>query len=123
MIELPGSLREFVIERIEDELTSGGGPEKWIRSVMAGLEALAEEIGESDGENLIPNLEESGELEQSLAKVLEKQYQDLGDEPSGETLLSVLDKICEVAWINEEADDEIARGFLDGNDDLDEEEF
>jgi hypothetical protein len=119
MIELPGSLREFVVERIEDELRGSADHAEWIRSLLAGLDALAEEMDEEDGENLIPNLEESGELEDSLANILKQQYEKL-NEPSGDDLLSVVDKLCEIAWINEEADDEIARDFRDGTDSFDE---
>jgi hypothetical protein len=41
----------------------------------------------------------------------------------GEDLVSNLDKLCEVAWIDEDGDDEIAKGFLDGTDDFEEDEF
>ncbi len=122
MIELPGSLREFVVERIEDELAGDSDVKEWIRCVMSGLDALAEEMDEEEGENLIPNLEVSGELEDSLAKVLTEHYGQLTD-PSGDELLSVVDKVCEVAWIDEEDDDEIARDFLDGSDSFEDEDY
>ena len=70
MIELPGSLRDLVIERVDEELevTGADSADAWTECVLAGLEALAEEMEEDIGENLVSKLEESGELEQSLSR-------------------------------------------------------
>jgi hypothetical protein len=121
MIELPGSLRDFVIERIEEELSGTNDIKDWIRCLFAGLDALAEEIDEDEGENLVSNFEESGELENGFTAMLRKEYGKLRD-PSGEDLLAVVDKNCEVAWVSEDGDDEIARGFMDSPGDFDEDE-
>jgi len=125
MIELPGSLREFLILHIEDELDADtGGPESWTSAVVSGLEALAEEIDEEVGENLIPRLEESGELEGKLANLLPEVLRGLKvSDPTADNLVNILNKLCEIAWINEEADDEIARSFMDGSDGYEDEEY
>ena len=125
MIELPGSLREFFILQIEDELDPvNGGPQNWSVAVLRGLDALAEEIDQEVGENLVPKLEESGELESKLSELLPDAFSDLkGSDPTAEDLVGVLDKLCEVAWINEEGDDEIARGFMDGSDGYEDDEY
>jgi hypothetical protein len=121
MIELPGSLRDFVIERIEEERSGSNSMKEWIRCLFAGLDALAEEIDEDEGENLVSNLEDSGELEDGFTAMLRKEYAKF-DDPSGEDLLAVVEKNCEVAWVSEDGDDEIARGFMDSPGDFDEEE-
>ena len=122
MIELPGSLRDVIVERIDEEIetTGANAPEGWVSCFLAGLDVAAEELDEELGENLINRLEESGELEQSLSDELEAQFEDL-EQPSGDELMRVVDTVCEVAWINEDGDDQIAKGFMepDGYEDED----
>ena len=95
MIELPGSLRDVIVERIDEEIDTTGAdtPEGWIACFLAGLDVAAEELDEELGENLITRLEESGELEQSLPDELEEQFEDL-DSPSGDDLMRVVDAVC-----------------------------
>lgn len=123
MIELPGSLRDVLVERIDEEIDANGAstPEQWVEAVLVGLDAAAEELDEDLGENLVKNLEESGELEQSLSVELEEQFDDL-DDGSGEDLVRILDGVCEIAWINEDGDEEIAKGFMEA-DGYEEEEY
>ena len=123
MIELPGSLRDVLVERIDEEIDANGAstPEQWVEAVLVGLDAAAEELDEDLGENLVKNLEESGELEQSLSIELEEQFEDI-DDGSGEDLVRVLDGVCEIAWVNEDGDEEIAKGFMEA-DGYEEEEY
>ena len=116
MIELPGSLRDLLCESIDEELENSGADESsgWIRCVFVGLDAAAEELDEDLGENLVRKLEESGELEQSLADELEEQLEGMSD-PSGDDLIRLLDAACEIAWINEDGDDQIAKGFMEAD--------
>ena len=116
MIELPGSLRDVIIERIDEEIETTGAdePEAWFACFLAGLDVAAEELDEELGENLITRLEESGELEQSLADELEEQFEGLEDS-SGEELVRIMDSTCEIAWINEDGDEEIAKGFMESD--------
>ena len=116
MMELPGSLRDLLCESIDEELETSGAndPEGWIRCLFIGLDSAAEELDEDLGENLVQKLEESGELEQSLTKELAKQFEGLV-EPAGDDLIRVLDSVCEVAWINEDDDDQIAKGFMESD--------
>jgi hypothetical protein len=71
----------------------------------------------------VSKLEDSGELEQSLSKELQDQFEGLTD-ITGEEIIRILNSVCEVAWIDEDGDDEIAKGFMesDGYEDDDEEE-
>ena len=116
MIELPGSLRDLLCESIDEELENSGADESsgWIQCLFIGLDAAAEELDEDLGENLVQKLEESGELEQSLADELEEQFEGLEDS-SGEELVRIMDSTCEIAWINEDGDEEIAKGFMESD--------
>ena len=116
MIELPGSLRDLLCESIDEELENSGAsdPEGWIKCLFIGLDAAAEELDEDLGENLVQKLEESGELEQPLSKELAEPFEDL-DEPSGDELIRIMDSVCEIAWINEDGDDQIAKGFMEAD--------
>ena len=116
MIELPGSLRDLLCESIDEELENSGADELsgWIQCVFIGLDAAAEELDEDLGENLVQKLEESGELEQSLSDELEEQLEDIVD-PSGDELIRILGNVCEIAWINEDGDDQIAKGFMEAD--------
>lgn len=125
MIELPGSLREFFILQIEDELDPAvGQPKSWSVAIIVGLDALAEEIDQEVGENIVAKLEESGELEGKLVELLPDAFAHLaGSDATADDLVGVLDKLCEIAWINEDGDDEIARGFMDGSDGYEDDEY
>ncbi len=116
MMELPGSLREMIVERIDEEIETNGAdsPAAWLACVLAGLEVAAEELDEEIGENLVSKLEESGELEQSFGDEFEEQLEDL-DDPSGDDLMRLIDSTCEIIWINEDGDDQIARGFMESD--------
>jgi hypothetical protein len=116
MMELPGSLRDMIIARIDEEIETNDAdsPELWLNCVLAGLDVAAEELDEEIGENLVTKLEESGELEQSFSAEFKEQFAEL-DEPSGEDLMSIIDSTCEVVWINEDGDDQIARGFMESD--------
>jgi len=126
MIELPGSLREVLIERIDEQIDAKGAsaPDQWYAALLVGLEAAAEELDEDLGENLVSKLEESGELEQSLSKELQEHFGGM-TEASGDEIVRIMNSVCEVAWVDEDGDEEIAKGFMesDGYDeDNDEEE-
>jgi hypothetical protein len=116
MIELPGSLKDMLVERIDEEIDANNAstPAEWVGALLIGLEAAAEELDEDLGENLVKNLEESGELEQSLADELTEQFEDL-EEGSGDELVRIMDGVCEIAWINEDGDEEIAKGFMESD--------
>ena len=59
-----------------------------------------------------------------LVEQLPEAFSDLeGSDPTAEDLVGVLDKLCDIAWINEEGDDEIARGFMDGSDGYEDDEY
>lgn len=123
MIELPGSLKEVLIERIDEQIDAKGAsaPKQWFEALLVGLEAAAEELDEDLGENLVSKLEDSGELEQSLSKELQEQFEGLTD-ITGEEIIRILNSVCEVAWIDEDGDDEIAKGFMESDGYEDEEE-
>ena len=116
MIELPGSLRDMLVERIDEEIDANNAstPEEWVGALLIGLDAAAEELDEDLGETLVKNLEESGELAQSLADALTEQFEDLED-GSGDELVRIMDGVCEIAWINEDGDEEIAKGFMESD--------
>jgi len=116
MLELPGSLRDLIIERIDEEIETNGAnsPKTWLSCVLAGLDVAAEELDEEIGENLVSKLEDSGELEQSFGDEFEGQFEDLND-PSGDDLMRLIDTTCEIIWINEDGDDQIARGFMESD--------
>ncbi len=123
IIELPGSLKEVLIERIDEQIDAKGAsaPKQWFEALLVGLEAAAEELDEDLGENLVSKLEDSGELEQSLSKELQEQFEGLTD-ITGEEIIRILNSVCEVAWIDEDGDDEIAKGFMESDGYEDEEE-
>ena len=51
MIELPGSLRDVIIERIDEEIENTGAdaPKTWVSCFLAGLDVAAEELDEELG--------------------------------------------------------------------------
>lgn len=113
MVELPQEMRELLVERLDDfisELTDTSDTESIAQSIVHSIEAIADEVEYEKAEEVIARLEASGELEGSLAEVLEEHLSAEDDfDFTGEDLVSMIEKICEIEWadLEDEADDDV----------------
>jgi hypothetical protein len=114
-VQLPYSMRESLVDDIDEFLeafASDPEPEQVATYMIETLETYAEEEGIDD---LIPTLEEQGELDASLLETLETEMTSNDEfEYTGEEIVSLLERLCGIEW--EEAEDE------DGEEDEDEDE-
>lgn len=136
MIQLPHEMRNTVLEQLDEYLEaqhSQPDAESVAAYVVEVLGTVAEELKLGDADELVTRLEASGELEASLQEVLEEELE--GDdelEYSGEELLRVVEKVCDIEWTtkdeeeeedeDEDEDEDDPDGFFDemgGDDDED----
>ncbi len=115
-MELPQTLRENLVEELDNYLEAIGTPdgEQVASYVIELLEGAADE---HDLDDVILNLEEEGELDDSLATVLEEEMESNDEfEFTGEEIVSLLERICNIEWSESDDDD------FDDFDDEEEEE-
>lgn len=117
MVELPQEMRELLVERLDDfisELTDTSDTESIAQSIVQTIEAIADEVEYEKSEEVISRLEASGELEGTLMEVLEEHLSAEDEfDFTGEDLVSMIEKICEIEWadLEDEADDDIDQFF------------
>ena len=110
MVELPQEMRELLVERLDDfisELTDTSDTESIAQSIVHAIEAIADQVEYEKAEEVISRLEASGELEGSLGEVLEEHLSAEDEfDFTGEDLVSLIEKICEIEWADLEEDDD-----------------
>ncbi len=110
MVELPQEMRELLVERLDDfisELTDTSDTESIAQSIVHAIEAAAELVEYEKSEEVISRLEASGELEGSLGEVLEEHLSAEDEfDFTGEELVALIEKICEIEWADMEDDDD-----------------
>lgn len=115
---LPLSIREALVNDLEEflgNLPDDPEPEMVTAFIIEQLEVYADERGIDD---IIGQLEESGNLEDSLANSLESEMASNEDfEFTEEECVSLLEEMCEIDW-DDSLDDED-----DDEDDLDDDEI
>lgn len=125
MVELPQEMRELLVERLDDfisELTDTSDAEGIALSVVRTIESIADEVEYEKADEVISRLEASGELEGSLAEVLEEHFSGEDEfDFTGEELTSLIEKLCEIEWADlEDENDDDLDDFFD-KDDVDDE--
>ena len=110
MVELPQEMRELLVERLDDfisELTDTSDTESIAQSIVHAIEAIADQVEYEKAEEVISRLEASGELEGSLGEVLEEHLSAEDEfDFTGEDLVSLIEKICEIEWADLEDENE-----------------
>lgn len=119
MVELPHEMRELLVERLDDfisDLTDSTDFESIAHSIIKAIQHTADEAEYEKAEEVIARLETSGELEGSLVEVLEEHFEAEEEfDYTGEDLVSLLEKLCEIEWadLDEDGDDDIDDFFDD----------
>lgn len=135
MIQLPHEMRDTVVEQLDEYLESQSGSpdgESVAAYVIELLGTVAEELKVDDADEIVLKLETSGELEASLQELLEEEFErDDELEFTGEEIVSLIEKVCDVEWTtkddeeedeDDDDDDDDPDGFFDdmgGDDDED----
>lgn len=100
-MELPQSVRDNMVEELDDYLEAIATPEaEAITSfVVELLETAADELGLDD---IIGTLEDEGALDDSLVTLLEEEMESNDEfEYTGEEIASLLEKMCDIEWSDE----------------------
>jgi len=117
-VELPQSLRENLVEELDAYLEAIGSPdaEQVTSYVIELLETAAEE---HDLDDLVLNMEEEAELDDSLATVLEDEMESNDEfEYTGEEIASLLERMCNIEWSDFDDDDDDDDDFDDEDDEF-----
>lgn len=105
-MKLPEQVRDTIIlsldeylETINDQPDATELAEQTVQAIQNG----AEEAGFEDFEEVILQIEDEMELEESLAETLEYEFQKADDlELSGEDLIGLIDRVCGLEWEDED---------------------
>ena len=132
MMQLPHEMRDTLVEQLDEYFDAhGGSPDGEVIAafVIELIGTVAEELKVDDGDEIILKLESSGEMEASLLELLEEEFESNEEfEYTGEEIVSLLEKVCEVEWTtkddaddDDDDDDDDPDGFFDeiGGDDDD----
>lgn len=125
MIQLPHEMRDTLVEHLDEYIDGQGAspePEVVAAYVVDLIGSVAEELKIDDGDEVVLKLESSGELDASLLELLEEEFESNDEfEYTGEEIVSIVEKVCDVEWTTkddeeeeeEEDDDEDPDGFFD----------
>lgn len=111
MMQLPHEMRDTLVEQLDEYFDAQGGSldgEVVAAYVIELIGTVAEELKIDDGDEIILKLESSGEMEASLLELLEEEFESNDEfEYTGEEIVSLVEKVCEVEWTTkEDADDD-----------------
>jgi hypothetical protein len=114
MIQLPNEMRDTLVEQLDEYLDAQTGtgspdPETVAAYVIEQIATAAEEMKIDDCDEIILKLESSGELEASLLELLEEEFESNDEfEFTGEEIVSLVEKVCEIEWATKDDDDDDA---------------
>ncbi|MFK7930014.1 MAG: hypothetical protein AB8H79_17605 [Myxococcota bacterium] len=102
-MHLATEFRETLVDELDTMLDAYGknpDPEPIATFLIDQLEQYADEYGIDD---IVQGLEESGELEAALQEALEAEMSSNDEfEYTGEELVSLLERLCNVEWSDDE---------------------
>ncbi|MEQ1503112.1 MAG: hypothetical protein ABMB14_12820 [Myxococcota bacterium] len=106
-MQLPNSMRDHMVDDLDEylEAVSASPDTEAIASyVIELLETYAENEGIDD---VLAQLEEAAALDGTLSETLEEEMSSNDEfEYTGEEIVSLLERLCEIEWIESESDDE-----------------
>ncbi len=110
MIQLPHQMRDVLVEQLDeyfDAHTGSPDGETIAAYVIELIGTVTEELKLDDGDEIILKLESSGEMEASLLELLEEEFESNDEfEYTGEEIVSLVEKVCEVEWTTKDEEDE-----------------
>jgi hypothetical protein len=110
MMQLPHEMRDTLVEQLDEYLESlHGSPESEVVAayVVDLVSTVAEELKIQHAEEIVLKLESSGELEASLLELLEEEFDSNEEfEYTGDEIVSLVEKVCDVEWTTKEEDDD-----------------
>ncbi len=118
-MQLPYTMRDSIVEDLDEYLeavSASPDTEAIVGYVIELLESYSEEEGVDD---VVAQLEEEAGLDGTLAETLEEEMNSNDEfEFTGEEIVSLLERMCDIEWESDEDEDEDE----EGEDEEDEEE-
>src|SRR5688572_7007285 len=110
MIQLPHEMRDTLVEQLDEYLdahSSAPDGETVAGYVVELIGSVAEELKVDDADEVLVKMESSGELDASLLELLEEEFESNDEfEYTGEEIVSLVEKVCDVEWTTKDEDDE-----------------
>lgn len=123
MMQLPHEMRDTLVEQLDEyfDAQSGAPDGETVASyVIEVIGTVAEEMKLDDGVEIILKLESSGEMDASLLELLEEEFESNDEfEYTGEEIISLVEKVCEVEWTTKDEEDDDKDDKDDDRDDPD----
>jgi hypothetical protein len=120
-VQLPNSMRDHIVTDLDEYLeavSASPDTEAIAAYVIELLETYAEDAGIDD---IVAGLEEETGLDGTLSETLEEEMSSNDEfEYTGEEIVSLVERLCEIEWI--EGEDDGDEGDEGDDDDEDEEE-
>lgn len=106
-MQLPYTMRDSIVEDLDEYLeavSASPDTEAIVGYVIELLESYAEEEGVDD---VVAQLEEEGGLDGTLSETLEEEMSSNDEfEFTGEEIVSLLERICDIEWESDEEDED-----------------
>jgi hypothetical protein len=122
MIQLPHEMRDTLVEQLDEYLDAqSAAPDGEVVAayVVDLIGSVAEELKVDDADEVLVKMETSGELDASLLELLEEEFESNDEfEYTGEEIVSLVEKVCDVEWTTKDEDEEAEdddedHGFFD----------
>ena len=121
MMQLPHEMRDTMVEQLDeyfDAQSTTPEAEAVAAHVVELISTVADEMKLEGGDEIILTLESSGELDASLLEVLEEEFESNQEfEFTGEDVVSLFEKVCEVEWTTKDDEDDDEEKKDDDDDD------
>ena len=121
MMQLPHEMRDPMVEQLDeyfDAQSSTPEAEAVAAHVVELISTVADEMKLEGADEIILTLESSGELDASLLEVLEEEFESNQEfEFTGEDVVSLFEKVCEVEWTTKDDEDDDEEKEDDDDDD------
>jgi hypothetical protein len=106
-VQLPNSMRDNMVDALDEYLeavSASPDTEAIANYVIELLETYAENEGVDD---VLASLEEAAALDGTLVETIEEEMSSNDEfEYTGEEIITLLERLCEIEWIESEGDEE-----------------
>ncbi len=123
MMQLPHEMRDTMVEQLDeylDALTGTPEAEMVAARLVELVSTVADEMKLDEADEILLKLESSGELDASLLEVLEEEFEGNHEfEFTGEEIVGLLEKVCDIEWTTKDDEDDDAEEEVDDDEDPD----
>ena len=122
-MQLPHEMRDTMVEQLDeylDALTGTPEAEMVAARLVELVSTVADEMKLDEADEILLKLESSGELDASLLEVLEEEFEGNHEfEFTGEEIVGLLEKVCDIEWTTKDDEDDDAEEEVDDDEDPD----